>query len=459
MIRGLQLVVTAVLALSAEAWVTSAKVRRSRVLRSSLNEEFAKKLSPELRAEYEELHGSAGKTWDADWYPTKDPPAKGSILVTFELVEDFMRDTFTAVGVPEEEAKLAADVLIEADKRGISSHGVGRLKPIYCDRLDQGILYPTAPLTIVKETASSALVDGNLGLGLTIGPACMEMAIRKAKETGVGVVLAQNSTHYGIAGYYATMATEAGCVGFSTTNARPSIAPTFGVEGMLGTNPLCFGIPSDDPFPFVIDAATSVNQRGKIERYAREGRPTPKGQVIDSQGRERTDTDGILRDLVTGDAALAPLGGAGEEMGGYKGFGWAAAVELACTAFQGGPFGESLCGVDRATGKPSPMPLGHVFVAIDIAPLRDLDDFKATAGALLRGLRESRKDPSGPGRIWTAGEPEDCARKEKEAAGGFMIPPALQRDMAALRDTKLSPADRAKYTPFPWEQREGCGYA
>ena len=113
-------------------------------------------------------------------------------------------------------------------------------------------------------------------------------------------MVAKNSTHYGIAGYYATMASDAGCIGFTGTNARPSIAPTFGVEPMLGTNPLCFGIPSDDDFPFVIDCATSVNQRGKIERYAREGKETPKGCVIDNDGIERTDTEGILRDMVLG---------------------------------------------------------------------------------------------------------------------------------------------------------------
>jgi LDH2 family malate/lactate/ureidoglycolate dehydrogenase len=130
------------------------------------------------------------------------------------------------------------------------------------------------------------------------------------------------------------MATDAGCVGFSTTNARPSIAPTFGVQGMLGTNPLCFGVPTDEDFPFVIDCATSVNQRGKIERYGREGKATPAGQVIDRNGDERTDTAGILADLVAGRAALCPLGGAGDSMGGYKGYGWATAVELLCTAFQ-----------------------------------------------------------------------------------------------------------------------------
>lgn len=411
------------------------------------------KLSPELREAYDELHKPPPppKTFAEDFYPTKSDAVEGSVKVTFPFMHAFMLDVFLAYGVPDAEALTAADVLLEADMRGISSHGIGRLKPIYCDRLDAGILKPTAPMNVVKETDSSALVDGNLGLGLAIGPRCMALAIKKAKKHGVGVVVCQNSTHYGIAGYYASMAIQSGCVGFSTTNARPSIAPTFGVEGFLGTNPLCFGIPTDEKFPFIIDAATSVNQRGKIERYAREGRPTPPGQVIDVDGNERTDTMGILADLVKGRAALCPLGGAGEEMGGYKGYGWATAVELLCTAFQGGPWGEALCGVDRDTGDPAPMPLGHVFIAIDVEPLRPLAAFKADAGRFLRAMRKSAKDPAGPGRIWTAGEPEYCARSEKEEANGFFIPPALQEDMKALRDQKLSESKRTMYTPFPWE--------
>ena len=387
-----------------------------------------------------------------DWYPGKNPPVDGSCILPFEYMEAFMLAVFEGLGVPAKEAKTCADVLIEADKRGIDSHGIGRLKPIYCDRVDQGILKPIAPITIVQETQASALVDGNLGLGLYVGPYCMDLAIKKAKECGVGVVIAQRSTHYGIAGYYATMATQAGCVGFSTTNARPSIAPTFGVEGMLGTNPLCFGIPTDEAFPFVIDCATSVNQRGKIERYGREGKATPRGCVVDIKGEERTDTEGILRDMVLGKAALCPLGGAGEDLGGYKGYGWATAVELLCTAFQSGPWGEEICGVDRATGEKKPMPLGHVFMAIDIEPLIGLDKFKANAGELLRGLRASTKDPNGPGKIWTAGEPEHDAFNDRTKQGGFWVPPALQKHMVELRASKLSPDQQERFTPFPFEK-------
>lgn len=259
----------------------------------------------------------------------------------------------------------------------------------------------------------------------------------------------KNSTHYGIAGYYATMATDAGCIGLTGTNARPSIAPTFGVEPMLGTNPLTFGIPSDDDFPFVIDCATSTNQRGKIERYAREGMPTPRGAVIDLDGIERTDTDGILRDMVLGKCALTPVGGAGDQMAGYKGYGWATVVELMCTAFQSGPWGEDVCGVDRETGEPRPMPLGHFFLAIDIESLCPLPVFQENAGALLRALRASKKSPGGPGRIWTAGEPENDARVERTAQGGMKVPESLQINMIKLRDAR--PGLKEKYPVLPFE--------
>ncbi|KAH8046352.1 oxidoreductase [Aureococcus anophagefferens] len=278
------------------------------------------------------------------------PPAA---IVPFDFMKQFMKDTLVAYGVPEAEAETSAEVLIEADRRGIDSHGIGRLKPIYCDRMDQGILFPHKPIDVVRESPTSALVDGNLGLGLYVGPYCMKLAIEKAKKHGVGFVVAQNSTHYGIAGYYATMASDAGCVGLTGTNARPSIAPTFGTEPMLGTNPLCFGIPTKDGFPFCIDCATSL-----------------------------------------GKCALTPVGGAGDDMGGYKGYGWAATVELLCTAFQSGPFGEAVCGIDRATGAKKPMPLGHFFLAIDIAPLCPLDTFERNSTKLLDALRGSRKAAS-----------------------------------------------------------------
>lgn len=380
---------------------------------------------------------------------TPAAPPKNDVIIDFDVMKAFMKDVFLSYEVPEDRAERCAEVLIEADRRGIDSHGLGRLKPIYCDRIDKGILFPNKPIDVLKETETTALLDGNLGLGLYIGPHCMNLAIEKAKKHGVGFVACKNSTHYGIAGYYATMASDAGCIGFTGTNARPSIAPTFGVEPMLGTNPLCFGIPSDDDFPFVIDCATSVNQRGKIEKYARDGTDTPKGAVIDVNGIERTDTDGILRDMVLGKCALTPMGGAGDEMAGYKGYGWATVVELLCTAIQSGPWGEDICGVDRATGKPKPMPLGHFFLAIDIESMCDLGEFKNNAGQLLRALRASKKAPNGPGRIWTAGEKENDARVERMGQGGMKVPISLQKNMKDLRDKR--PGLKEKYSKLPFE--------
>jgi L-2-hydroxycarboxylate dehydrogenase (NAD+) len=419
---------------SVVALASSAAAPPSSSLRASIIEAFAKHPKghndPEIRKHVQSLLTEYASTDEADpadvvftigidIYGAELPKKQTSgdeedaaVILPFAYMEQFMVDVFVSYGVPSDRAKICAEVLVESDRRGIDSHGLGRLKPIYCDRMDANILYPDQPITILKETDCTALVDGNLGIGLYIGPYCMQLAIDKAKKHGVGFVVCQNSTHYGIAGYYATMASSRGCIGFTGTNARPSIAPTFGVEPMLGTNPLCFGIPSNDPFDFVIDCATSINQRGKIERYEREGLPTPRGCVIDEHGMERTDTSQILKDMVLGTCCLTPVGGAGDKMGGYKGYGWATTVELLCTAFQSGPFGEEVCGVDRATGKPKPMPLGHFFLAIDIEAICPLPVFKENVSKLLKALRDSKKSPTGPGRIWTAGEPErTCHRR------------------------------------------------
>lgn len=248
-----------------------------------------------------------------------EKPAVKFATIELAYLREFMKDALVAAGTPENEAVIAAEVLEWADLRGVSTHGIGRLKPIYIDRILAGILKPTAQFDVVSETDTTAVVDGHGGLGLYIGPKCMDMCLDKAKKCGLAMVVARNSTHYGAAGYYVDKAQARGCIGITGTNARPSIAPTFGVQPMLGTNPITFGMPSDDPFPFILDCATSVNQRGKIEKYAREGKPTPPGQVVDRDGNVRTDTEGILRDLQTGYCSLAPLGGVGADMGGYKG--------------------------------------------------------------------------------------------------------------------------------------------
>ena len=356
---------------------------------------------------------------------------KDCIWMDFDFLEKFMKDSLTAAGVPPKDADIIGEVLIESDRRGIDSHGIGRLKPIYIDRIQAGILNPVTKIDVIKDDKTAAVFDGNNGMGHVVSHKAMEMAIAKAKEYGMGMVAVRNSTHYGIAGYYATMATKAGMIGITGTNARPSIAPTFGVENMLGTNPLTFGMPTDEEFPFVLDCATSVSQRGKIEVYGRAGKELPPGWVIDENGNTRTDTQQVLIDLTKGKAALTPLGGIGEKTGGYKGFGYATVVEILCAALQDGAFLKQLNGFD-ADGKKIPYPLGHFFIAIDPARFMGLEVFKKITGSILRELRASKKAP-GESRIYTAGEKEYVAwqyRKEH----GCPVPPSLQKVMIDLRN-------------------------
>lgn len=325
-------------------------------------------------------------------------------FIDFNLLENFMADVFKGLGVPEDDAQICANVLITADKLGIASHGIGRLKPIYYDRIKLGILNPVTDFEVVREGPTTAVVDGHDGMGHVIAQRSMTMAIEKARQYGMGMVAVRNSSHYGIAGYYAMMAAQAGMIGITGTNARPSIAPTFGVEGMLGTNPLTFGIPTDEDFPFLLDCATSVSQRGKVELYDRMNKDIPPGWVIDLNGNTRTDTKQILEDLVSGKAALTPLGGLGEENAGYKGYGYATVVEILSAALQGGPFLHMLTGFD-AQARPRPYSLGHFFIAINIEAFTSISEFTKISGEILRSLRQSRKAP-GKERIYTAGEKE-----------------------------------------------------
>ncbi len=349
--------------------------------------------------------------------------------VSFDTMERFMVDVFMGVGVPEEDARICADVLITADKRGIDSHGIGRLKPIYYDRIKEGIQKPVTDIEIVREGMTTAVIDGHDGMGQVIGKKAMDIAIEKAKGFGMGMVAVRNSTHYGIAGYYALMAVNAGMIGITGTNARPSIAPTFGVENMLGTNPLTFGMPTDEEFPFVLDCATSIAQRGKIEVYDRLGKALPEGWVIGEDGKPATDAHKVLRDLVRGTSALVPLGGIGEDLGGYKGYGYATTVEILSAALQGGSFLKGLSGAS-SDGKAQPYHLGHFFMAINISEFTELEAFKKTAGDILRGLRAAKKAP-GEERIYTAGEKEYLAWTERKNRG-VPIDAVLQHNIMQL---------------------------
>lgn len=362
--------------------------------------------------------------------------------VQADILEQFMTDVFAGIGVPREEAAVCADVLITADKRGIDSHGINRCKPIYYDRYKAGILDPETNFEVVRETGTTAVIDGHNGMGHVIAKRSMQMAIDKAKENGLGMTVTRNSTHYGIAGYFVLMAIENGMIGITGTNARPSIAPTFGVENMLGTNPLTFGMPSDEAFPFVLDCATSVSQRGKIEVYARKGEDIPAGWVIGEDGKTRTDTEQVLKDLVTGHAALVPLGGIGEETGSHKGYGYAVVVEILSSALQAGNFMKALVGMKD--GKRAPIELGHFFMAIDVEAFIELDEFKKNTGDILRALRSSKRAP-GQDRIYTAGEREHDAWQARQKTG---IP--LNESVRADIDAMRAELNITGYE-FPWD--------
>lgn len=352
-------------------------------------------------------------------------------FISWQLADDFMTAVFEKMGVPTEDARLCADVLLESDRRGIESHGCNRFKPIYIDRIKSGILNPVTKIDILKETPTTAVLDANDGMGMVASKKAMDMCIEKAHKYGMGMVAVRNSSHYGIAGYWTGLAAKENMIGISGTNARPSVAPTFGVENMLGTNPLTFSIPTDEPFPFTLDCATSVIQNGKIEYYARINHDTPKGLVISREGEELTDSAEILKKIRSQQAALAPLGGFGETTGGYKGYGYSTVVEILSAALQSGIFLKALDGKDEE-GKIRPYHLGHFFIAIDTEAFMGAEAFKKTCGDILRELRGSEKAP-GQERIYTAGEKEYDVwmyRKDK----GVPVTEAVQKEFIGLRD-------------------------
>lgn len=352
-------------------------------------------------------------------------------FVPWEQMNDFIVDAFKGYGVPEEDAKICADVLLESDRRGIESHGCNRFKPIYIDRIVKGTLLPKTNWEIIKETPTTVVMDAHDGMGMVASYHMMKKLIEKAKTYGMAGGAIRNSTHYGIAGYWTGMACKEGLIGISGTNARPSIAPTFGVENMMGTNPLTFSLPTDEDFPFCLDCATSIVQRGRIEYYAREGKDVPAGMVISENGEALTDSAQILKDLVAGTAALAPLGGIGDELAGYKGYGYAAVVEILSAALSGGEFMKALSGVDE-NGKPRMYHLGHFFFVVDPDAFMGREEFKKIAGDICRALRASKKAP-GESRIYTAGEKEYDVwlfRKDK----GVPVGEAVQKDIITVRD-------------------------
>ncbi len=354
--------------------------------------------------------------------------ADAAVYVPVNRLKDFMIDALVKMGVPPADAEIVADVLITADLYGIRSHGVAHLR-MYYQRMKKGLQKPVTNWTIVRETPTTAVIDGGNGMGMVVAYHSMSIAIEKARRHGLGAVAVRNSSHYGIAGYYSQMAVKAGMVGMSFTNAHPSIAPTFGVRPLLGTNPIAFSAPTDEEFPFMFDASTSIAPRGKIEIAARAGKPIPEGWVIGPNGKPTTESSHLIEEMNKGKAALLPLGGSGELMGGHKGYGLATLVEILSAAFQDGAFLSQLRDTDDY-GNPQPSRIGHFFMAINIENFLPLERFKNTAGRILRELRQYGK-AQGSQRIYTAGEKAyyNSLRVMQE---GVRIPPSVQKSLRAL---------------------------
>lgn len=314
-----------------------------------------------------------------------------------------MEETFAKLGVSNSEADICADILITSDLRGIQSHGIGRLR-MYVDRIRKDLIEIEDKSEIIRESPTTAVIDGHHGIGMVIAHNAMNLAINKAKEFGMGAVAVRNSTHFGIDGYYPIMAIKENMIGSSFTNARPAVAPTFSGQPTLGTNPIAFGAPTDEAFPFLFDAATSITQRGKIEVLNRQEKPIFGGWVIDSNGNPLEDPGDILNKLVDKDAALLPLGGLDEKTGSHKGYGLSTIVEILSSSLQSGAFLFGLSGL-YADGKETRFRVGHFFQAIKIENFLPVDQFKKNIGNLLRELRSVKTLP-GAERIYTAGEKE-----------------------------------------------------
>jgi len=320
-------------------------------------------------------------------------------------LRDYTAAILRGAGMTTEGAGVAATVLVTSDARGIESHGVARL-PQYVRLIDAGVLDAAATPTIEREGATTALVDGNNGMGQVAGDVAMRLAIAKARDHDVGVVAVRNSNHFGIAGYYAMLALEHDLIGLALTNSSPLVAPTGGRQAMVGTNPIAAAIPTGDGQPFVLDMATSTVPVGRLEVYARKGLVLRPGWAIDAAGDETLDA-------VAGRAgALLPLGGTAET-GGYKGYGLGVLVELLTGVLAGGLYGPLISGLWDAT---APSDLGHFFLALNPAAFGPRDAFHERARDLIRRLKAGERAPD-VDEILVAGEKERRAADDARLHG------------------------------------------
>jgi LDH2 family malate/lactate/ureidoglycolate dehydrogenase len=333
-------------------------------------------------------------------------------------LERFVIDVLARLGVAEAEGAITARVLVAADLRGIASHGVARLGR-YVKGLQAGYIVPGVRFDVAEPVPAIGVIDAKNGIGQVVSEFAMDLAVAKAKANGVGVVTVKNSNHFGIAGYYVQKAIDAGMVGVAMTNAAPLVVPTYGADAILGTNPIAFGAPGADGLDFLLDMATSVVPRGKLEVYDRNRKQMPAGWALDEHGYDSKNPGLVLANLVKrAGGGILPLGGRGEEFSGYKGYGLALMVDVLCGVLSGSAFGPD---VDNVTRKAQPGEMvasrvGHFFLAIDIARFMPLNEFSTRLAELFGVLKNSRKalDRS---TIYIHGEKEQTRARLHERAG------------------------------------------
>lgn len=343
------------------------------------------------------------------------------MIFSAEELKTFATQVFINIGCPEAEARQAADVLVSADLRGVDSHGVARLSG-YIRLHEKQRLNAKPSITTVHETPSTAVVDGDLGLGLVVGPHAMKLAIEKAKNVGTGWVAVKNSNHYGIAGYHAMMALEEDCIGISLTNASPLVSPTFSKERLLGTNPISIAIPTKNQPPFVLDMATTTAANGKLEVLQRKGLDAPSGWLQDKEGQITTDSKGLIKG-----GSMRPLGG-DREHGSHKGYALGAVVDILSAVLSGANYGPwvppFVAFIDPA---PNPVGegLGHFFGAMRIDAFRSAEDFKSHMDNWIERFRNSETVEPGQ-QVLIPGDPEREMTAQRLRDGIDLLDPVVQ---------------------------------
>lgn len=335
--------------------------------------------------------------------------------VDHRRLTSFVSSAFAKLGVPKSDAEIAAQGLVAADLRGVDTHGVIRFNPLawYVKWLSDGEMNPTPNIRVVSESASSALLDGDRGIGMVIGQRAMELAIRKAKESGVAMVAVRNSRHFGMSANYAMQALAHDMIGIAMTNASRQVVPTFGREAKFGTNPICLAAPTLEERPFVIDMATTTAAAGKLELAARQGKSIPAGWAL-NESAETTHDPRVAQKA----RRLLPLGGS-REGGSHKGYGLAIVVEILCGVLSG-----------TVTALNDNQDLrGHFFGAIRVDAFRPAEEFKRDMDRLIRELKAT-PPVAGQERVYVAGEIEFETARER-AANGI---PLLGSVLKGLRD-------------------------